>query len=200
VETPHPPDDADGGTARTPPSAELWTLGHSTHPVPLFLALLRSFRIARVVDVRTDPRSRHNPQFDRTALPATLTAAGIAYTHRADLGGLRRPSPQSVNTAWRNASFRAFADYMQSDAFAAAVTWLAEAASHERIALLCAEQLPWRCHRSLISDALVVRGLRVCHIMKEHECLPHRLTGWAHVEGWRITYPGAAERGEPEPL
>jgi uncharacterized protein (DUF488 family) len=191
VETPETPHDAGGGTAHSPPPAELWTIGHSTHPLPLFLAMLRSFRIARVVDVRTVPRSRHNPQFDQTALPATLSATGIAYTHRADLGGLRQPSPQSVNTAWRNASFRGFADYMQTDAFAAAVAWLAEAARHERIAIMCAEQLPWRCHRSLISDALLVRGLRVCHIMQEHECRPHALTRWARVEGERITYPAS---------
>jgi len=139
--------------------------------------------------VRTIPRSRHNPQFNKETLPAALRAAGIKYRHFPKLGGLRHARADSPNKAWRNASFRGFADYMQTPEFAAAVEKLAELAEKERLALMCAEAVPWRCHRSLIADALYVRGFRVEHILSGIRCQPHEPTPWARIRGKRITYP-----------
>ena len=178
---------------RAPKSAPLvLTIGHSTRPLGTFLDLLRAHGVERLVDVRTVPRSRHNPQFNREALPAALRAAGIRYLHMAELGGLRHARADSRNTAWRNASFRGFADYMQTPEFAAGVEALLELAGRERIALMCAEAVPWRCHRSLIADALVARGVRVEHIASAKRARPHTLTPWARVRGTRVTYPGEA--------
>jgi uncharacterized protein (DUF488 family) len=168
------------------------TIGHSTRPIEEFLRLLRSYHVERVVDVRTLPRSRRNPQFDCDALPRTLQEAGIAYTHLAGLGGLRQARGDSPNRGWRNSSFRGFADYMQTPAFEEGLASLIEMAQGERIAIMCAEALPWRCHRSLISDALTARGVHVAHIFDEGPARPHRLTPWAHVEGTRVTYPPPA--------
>ena len=165
------------------------TIGHSNRSIDDFLALVRANDVARVLDVRTVPRSRHNPQFDRDALGATLTAAGIGYTHVPGLGGLRRPRPDSPNTGWRNLSFRGYADYMQSAEFTANVLRVIELASTERCALMCAEAVPWRCHRSLIGDALLVRGIGVEDIIGPGKRQPHLLTSFARVEGERVTYP-----------
>jgi uncharacterized protein (DUF488 family) len=169
------------------------TIGHSNRPIEEFVSLLWSNEIARVLDVRTVPRSRHNPQFNRDDLPATLESVGIGYSHFPGLGGLRRPQPDSPNAAWRNLSFRGYADYMQSAEFAQNVQEVVALAAAERCVLMCAEAVPWRCHRSLIGDALLVRGVRVEDIVGPHGRRPHVLTRFAHVEGQRVTYPPTAE-------
>jgi uncharacterized protein (DUF488 family) len=173
----------------TGPSPAVLTIGHSTRTLEAFVHLLQVHAVRRVVDVRTVPRSRHNPQFNRETLPDALQAAGIGYTHMAGLGGLRHPRSDSPNTAWRNASFQGFADYMQTPEFAANLNALMELAAKERIALMCAEAVPWRCHRSLIADALMVRGIPVDHILDAKNTRPHALTPFAKVEGTRLTYP-----------
>jgi uncharacterized protein (DUF488 family) len=165
------------------------TVGHSTRPLAEFIALLAAHSVTRLIDVRTVPRSRHNPQFNRDTLPAALEAAGIHYAHVAGLGGFRRAGPESPNLGWRNASFRGYADYMQTAEFAQNLASLMKLAKQERVALMCAEAVPWRCHRSLIADALVVHGLRVEEIINQTRCQIHALTPFAKVNGTAITYP-----------
>lgn len=165
------------------------TIGHSNRTLACFLELLRANQIEHVLDVRTVPRSRHNPQFNQDALPASLGAVGIAYTHVAGLGGLRHARADSPNTGWHNSSFRGYADYMQSPEFAANVDWVVNLARSQRCVLMCAEAVPWRCHRSMIGDALLVRGVRVEDIIGPKGRKAHGLTGFARVEGTRITYP-----------
>ena len=171
----------------TPPA--VLTIGHSTRTLDTFLEMLRAHGVKHLVDVRTIPRSRHNPQFNRETLPEALRLNGIAYSHMAALGGLRHARPDSPNTGWHNASFRGFADYMQTPEFEAGLEQLMQLAARERTAILCAEAVPWRCHRSLIADALIVRGVQVEHIMSESRTQPHLLTPFAKVSGNRITYP-----------
>lgn len=165
------------------------TIGHSTRPIDVFLDLLTANDVKHLVDVRTIPRSRHNPQFNSDALAESLRKAGIGYTHAPGLGGLRRASPESPNAAWRNASFRGYADYMQTEAFARHLAEVIELAAGECVALMCAEAVPWRCHRSLLADALLVRGIAVEEIVSPTRRQPHRLTPFAHVDGMSITYP-----------
>jgi len=165
------------------------TVGHSTRPLGEFIALLKAHSVARLIDVRTVPRSRHNPQFNGDTLPAALAAAGVGYEHLAGLGGFRRTHPGSLNTGWRNLSFRGYADYMQTSEFADNLAGLIARATHERIVLMCAEALPWRCHRSLIADALLVHGLRVEEITSGTRRQIHVLTRFAKVGGLVITYP-----------
>jgi uncharacterized protein (DUF488 family) len=165
------------------------TIGHSTRPIEAFLHLLEAHGVRHLVDVRTIPRSRYNPQFNDDALAAALHRAGIAYTNMKALGGLRHSRPDSHNTGWRNLSFRGYADYMQTPEFAGALDALIQLASAEPAAIMCAEAVPWRCHRSLIADALTVRGCAVAHIMGEGPPQPHSLTSFAKVRGTRITYP-----------
>ncbi|HEX8740483.1 MAG TPA: DUF488 domain-containing protein [Casimicrobiaceae bacterium] len=169
----------------------VFTIGHSTRPLPDFLALLARSAVTLLLDVRTVPRSRHNPQFDRTTLPATVAGAGIDYRHMPELGGLRHARKDSPNGGWRNASFRGYADYMQTPEFAAAIDAVVALAARERCALMCAEAVPWRCHRSLIADALSVRGIDVLEIIGEGGARPHRMTPFARVDGTTITYPPA---------
>jgi uncharacterized protein (DUF488 family) len=168
------------------------TIGHSNRAIEDFVSLLWSNEIARVIDVRTVPRSRHNPQFNLDTLPATLEDVGIAYTHLPGLGGLRRARPDSPNAGWRNLSFRGYADYMQSEEFRENVERVIDLATPERCALMCAEAVPWRCHRSLVGDALLVRGVRVEDIVGPGSRRPHVLTRFAEVDGLRITYPEVA--------
>ena len=168
------------------------TVGHSTRPLDAFIALLAAHSVNRLIDVRTVPRSRHNPQFNRDTLPAALEAAGMGYAHVAGLGGFRHTHPGSLNMGWRNVSFRGFADYMQTPEFAANLAGLIEQATRERIALMCAEAMPWRCHRSLIADALVVRGVRAEEIISAIRLQAHTLTSFASVDGMVITYPPQA--------
>jgi uncharacterized protein (DUF488 family) len=175
----------------------VFTIGHSTRPIEEFISLLQAHGVTRLVDVRTAPRSRHNPQFGQEQLPASLAAAGIAYEHQAALGGLRKTSEQSPNKAWRNLSFRGYADHMQSREFQDAVEQLiGKARDGERLALMCAEAVPWRCHRSLIADALLGRGVNSEDIRTATQTMPHRLTPFARVRGTKITYPETGERGE----
>ncbi len=167
----------------------VFTIGHSTRTMEEFVEILLTYGITLVVDVRSVPRSRHNPQFNKEAMPDHLKHYGIKYTHLPDIGGLRHPKPNSVNNAWKNASFRGYADYMQTQEFTDALLKIVALARENRLTLMCAEALPWRCHRSLISDALVVRHVKVLHIISKTSTIPHELTEFAHVEGTRITYP-----------
>lgn len=167
----------------------IWTIGHSNRPLETFIDLLKVNQVDHVLDVRTVPRSRHNPQFGSEALSASLQAASIRYTHMPGLGGLRRPRPDSPNGGWRNAAFRGFADYMQTREFADNVEQVVKLVSSERCALMCAEAVPWRCHRSLIADALIVRGIRVEDIIGAKGRKLHALTPWAQADGLHIIYP-----------
>ncbi len=168
----------------------IFTIGHSTHTIEEFIEILTAHGVTLLADVRTIPRSRHNPQFNQESLPASLEAAGIGYLHLKGLGGLRHTTAASPNTGWRNASFRGFADYMLTAEFAVELAHLVEIARRARIAIMCAEAVPWRCHRSLIADALTVRGVAVEHVTSRTHRQPHRLTPFARVEEDRITYPG----------
>jgi uncharacterized protein (DUF488 family) len=165
------------------------TIGHSTLALAALIAALKAHGAERLVDIRTIPRSRHNPQFNQENLATALPEAGIGYDHSKGLGGLRRPRPDSPNGGWRNAGFRGFADYMQTAEFAAELDRLIEAAASERLVLMCAEAVPWRCHRSLVADALTLRGVPVAHIMSAEASRPHKLTPFAEVRGSEITYP-----------
>ncbi|HZT33556.1 MAG TPA: DUF488 domain-containing protein [Bryobacteraceae bacterium] len=170
------------------------TVGHSTRPIEEFIALLRAHGVRTLVDIRTVPRSRHNPQFNRDTLPESLKPAGIAYRHLPSLGGLRHPRADSPNTAWRSAGFRGFADYMRTREFAAALEGLIHLSERNQIAIMCAEAVPWRCHRSLVSDALAARGVPVGHILSPARREPHALTSFAQVEGTTVTYPANPEQ------
>lgn len=165
------------------------TIGHSTRPIDDFIALLTAHGVRRLLDVRTVPRSRHNPQFNTDALPPVLEAAGIAYEHVKGLGGFRHARADSPNAGWRNLSFRGYADYMQTPEFAAELAALMERAQRERVALMCAEAVPWRCHRSLIADALLVQGVPSAEIVSATRLQAHGLTSFAHVEGGALSYP-----------
>ncbi|MCW4004216.1 MAG: DUF488 domain-containing protein [Candidatus Bathyarchaeota archaeon] len=171
------------------PATVVYTVGHSTRTLDEFIELLQAYAVALVVDVRTVPRSRHNPQFNKETLPATLKPFGIRYIHMPEIGGLRRPKPDSVNLAWKNSSFRGYADYMQTKEFTDNLLKIIALARENRLALMCAEALPWRCHRNLISDALVVRHVKVEHIIGKDSTINHELNEMAHVEGTKITYP-----------
>jgi uncharacterized protein (DUF488 family) len=165
------------------------TIGHSTRTLETFIRLLQTYEAKQVVDVRTVPRSRHNPQFNRETLPDDLKDAGIGYLHMPGLGGLRRPWPDSTNMGWRNASFRGFADYMETPEFENQLGKLIGYAQRKRVALMCVEALPWRCHRSPIADALEVRGIRVAHILSSTDLQLHRIWPFALVDGTRLVYP-----------
>ncbi len=167
----------------------VFTIGHSTRSIEDFIAVLRAYQIEEVVDVRTIPRSRHNPQFNSDVLPKVLRKARIGYVHKKGLGGLRQSLKDSPNTGWHNLSFRGFADYMQTDEFRENIEDLLALAGKKRLAVMCAEAVPWRCHRSLIADALSVRGVEVIHVTSATSSHPHALTPFAKVRGARITYP-----------
>ena len=169
------------------------TIGHSNRPIEEFIALLQQNEVACVLDIRTVPKSRHNPQFGQDQLPGSLSAAGIGYRYLPGLGGLRRPRPDSPNGGWRNTSFRGYADYMQTPEFAKNVDAVIDLAGSTRCVLMCAESGPWRCHRSLVADALLVRGIPVEHIINPGKRRPHTLTPFAKVEGTRILYPPEVE-------
>jgi uncharacterized protein (DUF488 family) len=171
------------------PEGAIFTLGHSTLSIERFLALLHTYGIERLVDIRTIPRSHRNPQFNGTALASSLTAAHLEYVHLQALGGLRRAGKDSLNMGWRNESFRGYADYMQSEKFQDALETLINMSREKRVAIMCAEAVPWRCHRSLVADALSVHGVSVVEILSESTYRMHKLTSFAQVEGVRITYP-----------
>ncbi len=167
----------------------IFTIGHSTRPIDDFLHLLQSHGIERLIDVRTVPKSRHNPQFGSEQLAASLERAGIGYTHMPALGGLRRPRADSPNNGWRNESFRGYADHMQTAQFEQALADCIERARDERLALMCAEAVPWRCHRSLIADALIARGIDAREIVSSTVARAHTLTPFARVTGTKVIYP-----------
>jgi uncharacterized protein (DUF488 family) len=160
------------------------------------MRLLRAHTVDRVIDIRTIPRSRHNPQFSRGSLSRTLRRAGMRYTHIPGLGGLRHPRRDSPNTGWHNAGFRGYADYMQTAPFRRSVDRCINLAKDAEVVLMCAEAVPWRCHRSLVADALIVRGIAVSEITSGVRVRPHSLTPWAEVNGIQITYPDSAAARE----
>ena len=169
--------------------AMVCTIGHSNRPIEDFIGLIWTNEVAQVIDVRTIPRSRNKPQFNLDALPASLAAAGIDYSHMPGLGGLRHARAGSPNSGWHNPSFRGYAEYMQSADFAENVDRVVALARAHRCALMCAEAVPWRCHRWMIADALLVRGVRVEDIIGPHGRKPHALTSFARVDGLKVTYP-----------
>lgn len=175
------------------PAHTVFTIGHSTLPIERFIDVLSTYGIEEVADIRKIPKSRRNPQYWSDALDSELKSASIDYVWLSDLGGRRqRANPDSPNTGWRNKSFRGYADYMQTDEFRDAIENLVEISREKRTVIMCAEAVPWRCHRSLVADALCVRGIAVADIFSETNSKPHKLTPFAHVEGTRITYPAEA--------
>lgn len=165
------------------------TIGHSNRPLGEFLDLLKTHGVKLLVDIRTMPRSRYNPQFNSYTLQQALAAEEIAYEHLPGLGGLRHPRKDSPNTGWKNASFRGYADYMQTEEFRQNLEKLLQLAGRRPTAIMCAESVPWRCHRSLVADVLTARGIPVFHIMSKTQANPHRLTAFARVEGDQVLYP-----------
>jgi uncharacterized protein (DUF488 family) len=177
---------------------QIYALGHSTRPFAEFVELLRHHGVSTLADIRASPRSRHNPQYDQEELRIALSQVGIRYVHVPRLGGHRRGLGEaSPNTAWRNASFRGYADYMQTAEFARGLTELVDLAADGPVAMMCAEAVPWRCHRSLVADALLARGIVVQEIQSIHRAAPHRLTSFARIAGEMLTYPGEARTTEP---
>lgn len=177
--------------------ATVYTIGHSTRSREELIALLQQYDVVTLVDVRTMPRSRRNPQFNTEELATALPGEGIAYVHLPRLGGLRRGTGvTSPNMGWRNPSFRAYADYMQTAGFAEGLAELHALTPAGPVALMCAEAVPWRCHRSLIADALLIRGVVAWDILSRTRAEPHRLTPFARVEGMRITYPDITHQEE----
>jgi uncharacterized protein (DUF488 family) len=167
----------------------IYTIGHSTRPEKDFIDLLKKHSIRTLVDVRTVPRSRWNPQFNTTSMHKSLPAAGIEYLHEPQLGGLREPSSNSINTAWKNPGFRGYADYMQTRQFEIALLRVIELSEKRLLALMCAEADYTKCHRQLLSDALTVRGIEVVHIVDQTHTKLHELSSFAKVEGSKLTYP-----------
>ncbi len=167
----------------------IYTIGHSTRTIEQFLDMLKAHDIQEVVDVRTVPKSRRNPQFGQDALATSLKDAGIEYTHLKKLGGLRRPARDSINTGWQNESFRGFADYMATTEFQEGLRELEDIAKGKRVAIMCAEAVTWRCHRSLIADALVTQGWQVLHIQSKKTAKPHELTSFLKVQDGKWIYP-----------
>jgi uncharacterized protein (DUF488 family) len=167
----------------------IYTIGHSTRTFDEFVEILEAHGITMLVDIRTIPKSRHNPQFNGDNLAHNLPRRGIAYLHFKELGGLRKPQKDSVNAGWRNASFRGFADYMQTRDFVSAIRRLMQLGKSQRVVLMCAEGNPFRCHRSLVADALTVRKVHVFHISSKTAAHAHTMTKFARVNGTKITYP-----------
>jgi uncharacterized protein (DUF488 family) len=165
------------------------TIGHSNRPLEELIGMLQAHGVDLLVDVRTVPKSRHNPQFNTENLPAPLHQAGIGYLHMPGLGGLRHARKDSINTGWRNDNFRGYADYMQTPEFDAALSALLQTTLGRHPAVMCAEAVPWRCHRSMIADALTAHGVAVEHIMSAAKRTPHKMTSFARVEGTQVTYP-----------
>jgi uncharacterized protein (DUF488 family) len=174
--------------SKTPETVVL-TIGHSTRTLEEFVQLLEVYGVTLVVDVRTVPRSRHNPQFNKETLPTILKHYGVRYIHMPEIGGLRHPKHESVNTAWKNSGFRGYADYMYTQEFTDNLLKIVTLTRENRLVLMCAEALPWRCHRNLLSDALVVRHIKVEHIISKDSVINHELNSLAQVEGTKITYP-----------
>ena len=167
----------------------IFVIGHSTRKLSDFILTLQAHSVNLLVDIRTIPRSRHNPQFNRDSLKEKLRTKKIGYLHLRELGGLRHPHKDSINTGWRNASFRGFADYMQTDEFSEALEKLIQLGRKKKVAIMCAEGNPFRCHRMLVADALTIRKIKVYHIVSSKSVREHKLTRFAVVRGKKITYP-----------
>jgi uncharacterized protein (DUF488 family) len=179
-----------GGSSVSGRPEIIYTIGHSTLSIASFINILKTHGIELLADVRTVPRSRFNPQFNKDSLPRDLAEAGIGYEHFAGLGGLRHSRlKESPNIGWRSPAFRSYADYMMTPEFHSGLSSLLTAAMARRTAIMCAEAVPWRCHRNLISDALTVHGIHVTHIMGEKGSHEHVITPWSRVSGTSITYP-----------
>jgi len=174
----------------------IFTIGHSTRPIEEFLEILKHYNITELVDIRTIPKSRHNPQYNGPELAHVLRNHHIGYRHQKNLGGLRHAHAHSINTAWRNSSFRGYADYMQTAEFNEGIQKLIEIAQTKTMAIMCSEAVPWRCHRSLVGDALLAHDIHVNDIYSITSVKPHILTPWAVVEGMIITYPAKKEKTE----
>jgi uncharacterized protein (DUF488 family) len=172
----------------------IYTVGHSTRTVEDFITLMKAYAIETVIDVRKVAKSRHNPQYSEDALSKSLAEHNISYMRLEGLGGRRHTTKESMNKAWENLSFRGYADYLQTPEFADSINQLIKVAAEKQSVIMCAETLPWRCHRSLIGDALVIRNIAVEDIISEKSCKPHKLTSFAQVNGNTITYPA----NEPE--
>jgi uncharacterized protein (DUF488 family) len=170
------------------------TIGHASRSLETFIGLLQAHAVTRVGDVRTVPRSRHNPQFNTSALRGSLQGAGLGYVHLPAPGGLRPARRDSIDLGWRNASFRGFADYMETPQFEQGLEAMIGLANQERVAMMCAEAVPWRCHRSLIADALLARGVRCEDILSGTRCHVHTLTPFTTMKGTTVTYPADASR------
>jgi uncharacterized protein (DUF488 family) len=169
---------------------EIFTVGHSTRPLKEFVELLKSRDIIQLVDIRTVPRSRHNPQYEQKSLQESLPQIGIEYVYMKELGGLRPSAKHSVNTAWHNKSFRNYADYMQTEEFSQGIDTLIGIAANKTTVIMCAEAVPWRCHRSLVGDALIARNVQVTDMFSVTNARPHTLTSFALVDGKNVRYPG----------
>jgi uncharacterized protein (DUF488 family) len=183
-----------------PQQPTIWTVGHSTRPIDEFIGLLRAHQINLLVDVRTVPRSRYNPQFNANTLAESLKEAGLVFLHMPALGGLRKPRKDSINNGWRNARFRGYADYMQTAEFWNALEELMMHGRRGPTAIMCAEAVPWCCHRSLIADALAARGWEVKHILSQVKAGEHRLTPFAVIDGDTLVYPQPADPLDPPRL
>jgi uncharacterized protein (DUF488 family) len=178
-------------------TSSVWTVGHSTRSLEELVAILHGADIEVLADIRTVPRSRRMPQFNTETLAEQLPQSGIGYVHLGNLGGFRRSHGDSPNDGWRNASFRGYADYMQTEQFTEALQELVDLAGNGRTAIMCSEALPWRCHRSLVADALTVHGIEVTHLLGGGRSQAHALTSFARVEGERITYPATEQLSLP---
>lgn len=174
---------------KKPAPLRIFTIGHSNRTIEEFINILKAYKLKLVVDVRTIPKSRHNPQFGGKRLAKSLAKQGIEYLHMTGLGGLRHTNKASANKAWRNASFRGYADYMQTEEFKKSLGRLISRSKRKRLVMMCAEAVPWRCHRSLIGDALLIRGFQAEDIFSKTSHRPHRLTPFAKVRGETVTYP-----------
>jgi uncharacterized protein (DUF488 family) len=177
--------------------ARIFTVGHSTRSAVEMLELLRAYGIRTLVDIRTVPRSRTNPQYNTDVFEGTLAEVGLRYVHLPQLGGLRHARKDSPNAAWRNKSFRGYADHMLTEDFTQGLEGLRALTPHGPLALMCAEAVPWRCHRSLVADALFARGVEVRHITSATRAHPHRLTPFAELHGTQVLYPGPSEPPAP---
>jgi uncharacterized protein (DUF488 family) len=167
----------------------IFTVGHSTHALETFIDMLTAHGVTLIADVRIWPRSRRYPHFNGDVLAIALQSAGIDYVHLPGLGGRRKPQPDSINMAWKNDGFRGYADYMQTKQFEENLARLIELSHGQQAAVMCAEAVPWRCHRALIADALIVRGITVMDILSNTKSQEHKLTPFARVEGTQVTYP-----------
>jgi len=175
---------------------KIYTIGHSTRSIEEFASILQKYKIRQLVDIRTIPKSRRNPQYGQENLEESLAEAGIKYIQMKDLGGLRPAVKETKNAGWKNQSFRNYADYMQSADFAEAVEELKNISHNAKTVMMCAEAVPWRCHRRLVGDALLIREVEVIDIFDEKNSKPHLLTSFAKVEGEKITYPTSTEEEE----